>query len=264
MVSHEYRRSISANFKMFLKYFKIVYNSKEKSKSRKQINSQFTMKVLIIEDNEEISSFLKIGLQYENFLVDVAHDGVVGLEKAFTNAYDLYIIDLLLPHKDGREFLQAVRKKGDQTPAIFLTALTDHETKVSILNSGADDYLQKPFSFNELLARIKAVLRRTKPVGDKQPLLVGDLLIHPMSREVKRGNKLIHLRKKEFDLLYFMATHQGQVLNPSQILEQVWDYSSFVTTNTVGAHISNLRRKIDQSSSNKLIHTVHGVGYKFG
>lgn len=222
------------------------------------------MKVLIIEDNEEISSFLKIGLQYENFLVDVASDGVMGLEKAFSNNYDLFIVDLLLPHKDGREFLQSVRKRGDQTPAIFLTALTDHETKISILNSGADDYLQKPFSFNELLARIKAVLRRTKPIGDKEPLVVDNLLIHPMSREVKRGEKLIPLRKKEFDLLYFMANHQGQVLNPSQILEQVWDYNSFATTNTVGTHISNLRRKIDQGKDKKLIHTIHGVGYKFG
>lgn len=222
------------------------------------------MKVLIIEDNEEISSFLKVGLQYENFLVDVACDGLIGLEKACSNGYDLFIVDLLLPHKDGREFLQTVRARGDQTPAIFLTALTDHETKVSILNSGADDYLQKPFSFNELLARIKAVLRRTKPVGDKEPLLVDDLLIHPMSREVKRGASIISLRKKEFDLLYFMASHKGQVLNPSQILEQVWDYNSFATTNTVGTHISNLRRKIDMGEGKKLIHTIHGVGYKFG
>jgi len=222
------------------------------------------MKVLIIEDNEEISSFLKVGLQYENFLVDVAGDGVVGLEKAFENNYDLYVVDLLLPHKDGKEFLQTVRKRGDETPAIFLTALTDHETKVAILNSGADDYLQKPFSFSELLARIKAILRRTKPVGAKEPLIIDDLSINPISREVKRGSKIIPLRKKEFDLLYFMASRQGQVLNPSQILEQVWDYNSFATTNTVGAHISNLRRKVDQISNNKLIHTIHGVGYKLG
>ena len=222
------------------------------------------MKVLIIEDNEEISSFLKVGLQYENFVVDIAADAIVGLEKATANDFDIYIIDLLLPHKDGKELLQILRKKGDTTPAIFLTAITDHETKIAILNSGADDYLQKPFSFNELVARIKAVLRRTRPIGDKEPLFIDDLSINPLSREVKRSGTIIPLRKREFDLLYFMASHQGEVLNPSQILEQVWDYNSFATTNTVGAHISNLRRKIDNESRNKLIHTIHGVGYKLG
>jgi len=220
------------------------------------------MKALIVEDNEEIVSFVKKGLQFENFLVDSAEDGQVGLNKILANAYDILIVDLLLPKIDGVELLKSIRESGINTPAIILTAIHDSETKVKVLNLGADDYLEKPFSFTELLARIKAILRRAKTVPKNEVYQLDDLIVDPSTREVRRAGTNIKLRRKEFDLLEYLIRHKGEVINQTVIMEKVWDFNSNALSNTVGAHISSLRHKIDSDYKNKLIKTIHGVGYK--
>lgn len=221
------------------------------------------MKALIIEDNTDIISFLRRGLQYENFLVDTAIDGETGLEKALNNHYDILIVDLLLPKLDGADFLRAFRKKDSSTPVIILTAIRDDETSIKLLDLGADDYLRKPFSFGELTARMRAILRRTKGLRKKEVVMVDDLIVDPFTREVSRGGKNIKLRKKEFALLEFLINHQNEVVSHATILEDVWDFNSDAMSNTVGSHVSSLRRKIDRGHKKNLIHTVHGVGYKF-
>ncbi len=223
------------------------------------------MKAFIIEDSLEIQAFIQKGLQYEGFIVDTAEDGVTGLKKALSNSYDIIVIDLLLPKMDGLEFLQDFRKKNITTPVLFLSAVHSEETKVKLLNLGADDYVEKPFSFNELMARIRALLRRSQGLsrGKKEVLEVGDLVLDPVTRTVTRNGVSIHLRRKEFALLEYLITHEGEVLNPTVILEHVWDFNSKALSNTVGAHISSLRQKVDKGFEKKLIHTVHGVGYKF-
>lgn len=220
------------------------------------------MKALIIEDNQEIVSFLRKGLQYENFLVDHAADGEIGLQKALNNSYDIVILDLLLPKLDGADFLRQFRKKNNHTPVIILTAIQDHETKIKLLDLGADDYLGKPFSFSELSARIRAILRRSKNFTKKEIIKIGDLMVNPITREVARNGRNIKLRKKEFALLEFLLNRPAEVVNQTMILEQVWDFNSKAHSNTVGTHISSLRRKVDKGYKKKLIHTIHGVGYK--
>lgn len=223
------------------------------------------MKAFIIEDSPEIQAFIQKGLQYEGFIVDTADNGEEGLQKALTNSYDIVIIDLLLPKMDGMEFLQEFRKKNTATPVLFLSAVHSEETKVKLLNLGADDYMEKPFSFNELIARVRALLRRTKSFSNSKNdvLEVGDLVLDPVKRTVMRNGVSIYLRRKEFALLEYLIMHEGEVLNPAVILEHVWDFNSKALSNTVGAHISSLRQKVDKGFEKKLIHTVHGVGYKF-
>lgn len=219
------------------------------------------MKVLVIEDHDDIAAFIKKGLQYERFLVDVASDGESALEKVKQNEYDIFIVDLLLPKIDGMEFLRLVREKGNNTPALVLTAIQDPETRIKLLNLGADDYLEKPFSFNELVARIHAILRRSRGVPKKSVLQVGDLVLNTSNREVIRGGKKIILRNKEFSLLEYFMSHVGEVVNRTTLLEKVWDFNATVSSNTIETHISMLRQKVDGGFKNKLIKTYHGVGY---
>jgi DNA-binding response OmpR family regulator len=220
------------------------------------------MKILIVEDNEEILAFVKKGLQYENYLVDGTNNGEDGLNKASSCVYDIIVLDLLLPKLDGKEFVEKFRASGSTTPIIILSAITDSETKTKLLDLGADDYLVKPFSFTELVSRMKAVLRRSSSVPKKEVIQIEDLLIDPTSREVTRNGIKIDLRRKEFELLSFMARHPGEVLNQATLLEKVWDFNGDASTNTLGSHISSLRNKIDGGKKQKLIHTIHGVGYK--
>jgi|WetSurMetagenome_2_1015567.scaffolds.fasta_scaffold530530_1 two-component system, OmpR family, response regulator len=220
------------------------------------------MKVLIIEDNREIATFIGKGLQFENFLVDYAEDGIGALEKISQNIYDILIVDLLLPKMDGMEFLKKIRDEGVPTPVIVLSAILDSDTKVKILNMGADDYMQKPFSFSELRARIRAVLRRTKSHSKSDILQVGDLQLDVSHREVTRRGKSIRLRKKEFDLLEYLARHQGEVVSQTVIIESVWDFNAGSVSNTLGSHVSSLRKKIDEPFPRKMLKTIHGVGYK--
>ncbi len=220
------------------------------------------MKALIVEDNEDIISFLRIGLKYEGFLVDVASDGEAALEKTRDCCYNLIILDLVIPKIDGKDCLKRLRNEGVQVPVIVLSAIHDQNTKAELLDYGADDYISKPFSMTELVARIKAILRRSKNTTSVEVIKVEDLVINPSTQEVFRQEKRINLRKKEFALLYYLAKNKGKVIKHTQILEAVWDFNSSLLSNTVGTHISSLRKKVDNKHERKLIQTIHGTGYK--
>lgn len=219
------------------------------------------MRILVIEDEEEIASFVKKGLIAENFAVDCAFDGEEGLKRAHINEYDLVVLDIKLPKKDGLEVCRQLRRSGKTFPIIILSVKDDMHTKVDALNTGADDYLTKPFSFEELLARIRALLRREKKViGPK--LKLADLEIDVLSHTVTRANKPVKLNKKEFSLLEYFMRNIGITLTRAMILEHVWDMNIDPFTNTVDVHVRFLREKIDKNHGRKLLHTVHGYGYK--
>ncbi len=217
------------------------------------------MKILLVEDEENVASFIKKGLEEENHTVDVAVDGKEGFLKAASMEYDLLILDIMLPGVDGIDLCRLIRMKGIHTPVLMLTAKDTVEDKVRGLDSGADDYLTKPFSFEELLARIRALFRRRQfPV---EPLRCGDLKIEPITRKVTRSGKEIYLRPKEFALLECLMKNKNKVLSRTQILRDVWGYNFDPTTNVVDVHINFLREKIDRGYPTKLIHTVRGSGY---
>lgn len=219
------------------------------------------MRILVIEDEEEISNFIKKGLVAENFAVDCASSGEEGLKLAGVHAYDLAVLDIGLPGKDGVEVCRELRKNKKTYPILMLSVKGETQTKVQALNTGADDYLTKPFSFEELLARIRALLRREKHiVGSKLKLV--DLEMDTLSHTVRRGAKEIQLNKKEFALLEYLMRNPGITLTRNMILEHVWDMNIDPFTNTVDVHIRFLRGKIDKDCRRKLLHTVRGYGYK--
>ena len=219
------------------------------------------MRILVIEDEEEIASFIKKGLTAENFAVDCAFDGEEGLKCSHINDYDLAVLDIKLPKKDGLEVCRQLRRSGKTFPIIILSVKDDMPTKVGALNIGADDYLTKPFSFEELLARTRALLRREKKViGPK--LKLADLEMDVLSHTVVRADKPIKLNKKEFSLLEYFMRNVGTMLTRTMILEHVWDMNIDPFTNTVDDHVRFLREKIDKNHGRKLLHTVHGYGYK--
>lgn len=219
--------------------------------------------ILVVEDDERISSFIRRGLEAEGYLVDVVEDGHSGVQKGMA-PYDLIILDLMLPDQSGHEVYQTLRREQVHTPILILTAKDTLEDKLSGFDHGADDYLTKPFAFEELLARIKALLKR-QPSYKKEadPVLqVADLLLDRSSREVRRGNKIIALTRKEFDLLEFLMSNPNKALSRTSILEQVWGYHYDTMTNTVDVYIGYLRKKVDSGSPHKLIQTVRDFGYK--
>ena len=219
--------------------------------------------ILVVEDDERISSFIRRGLEAEGYLVDVVPDGREGVEKGMA-PYDLIILDLLLPDQSGHEVCQTLRHEQVQTPILILTAKDALEDKLSGFNHGADDYLTKPFAFEELLARIKALLKRTPSYKEEAaPVLhVADLTLNRSSREVRRGSKVIALTRKEYDLLEFLMSNPDKALSRTSILEQVWGYHYDTMTNTVDVYIGYLRKKVDGGSKTKLIQTVRDFGYK--
>lgn len=219
------------------------------------------MKILLVEDDKGIARFVKKGLLENAFSVDVGFDGEDGLFLALHRSYDLVILDILLPKMDGVEILKRMRKMQIQTPVIFLTAKDSEKDIVQGLNSGADDYITKPFSFNELLARIRALLRREKSSGLPQKLQVADLVLEPDKHRVLRGYKRIELTPKEYILLELLMRHPGQIITRTMISESVWDYHFDSGTNVIDVHVSHLRNKIDRDFEPKLLHTVKGVGY---
>lgn len=219
------------------------------------------MTILVIEDEIKITRFIKKGLEMEHYTVDTAYDGEEGYEKASINSYDLIILDIMLPKKDGVEVCKKLREEKVETPIIMLTAKDTVEDRIRGLDAGADDYLTKPFAFGELVARIRALLRREKVVKSTS-LQVGNLVLDPATHEVFRGDKEISLSSKEYRLLDYMMRRPGHVCTRTMIGEHIWGYNFTDDSNVIDVYISYLRRKIDNGFNEKLIHTVRDVGYK--
>jgi heavy metal response regulator len=219
------------------------------------------MKILLVEDDKGIARFVRKGLLENDFSVDLATDGEEGLRLALRESYDLIILDIMLPGIDGLEILKRLRGVMIQTPVIFLTARDSENDIVQGLNVGADDYLTKPFSFNELLARVQARLRRGKSAGLPPRMQVADLILESDGHRVFRGKEKIDLTPKEYALLEFFMRHVGEIITRTMITERVWDYHFDTATNIVEVHVSHLRNKIDRNFEPKLIRTVKGVGY---
>lgn len=221
------------------------------------------MKVLVIEDEHKIAQSIKRGLESENFIVDIAFDGTTGLDLAVAEEYDVIILDRLLPGVDGITIAKNLRKNSNHTPILMLTAKGQIEDRVEGLNSGADDYLSKPFAFSELVARIRALIRRPKEF--KNPILtIGDLTLHTQTYEVKRSGISINLTSKEYSLLEYLMRNKEKIITKDQIINHVWSYDDDVLPNTVEVWILHLRKKIDKAfpHNKPLIHTVRGFGYK--
>jgi two-component system, OmpR family, response regulator MprA len=216
-------------------------------------------RVLVVEDDEAIADVLRRSLRAEGHEVESAGDGVEALSVAERFSPDLVILDLGLPRLDGMEVLKRLRMDGD-VPVLILTARTETDDRVEGLDTGADDYLPKPFERDELLARIRALLRRRPPRGSAS-IAVGDLLLNPDSREVKRGGREIELTNREFELLEYLAENQKLVVSRQRLLEDVWGYDPFEETNTIDVFISNLRRKLEDGGEPRMLHTKRGAGY---
>ena len=219
------------------------------------------MRILIVEDDKGVSRFIKKGLSEEGFYADAVFDGEEGLYMASTDVYDLIILDIMLPELNGFEVIKGIRKKGVSVPVLFLTAKNEKEDIVHGLGLGADDYLVKPFAFAELLARIKAVLRRGQKNVEMSRLCVGDLTLNLIDRTVSRSGKNIELAAKEFALLEYLMRNAGQVLTRTMILDKIWGYDFDTSSNIIDVHINKLRSKIDKGFDSRLIHTIKGVGY---
>jgi len=217
------------------------------------------MKVLVVEDEAKVAGFIKKGLEEEAYSVDVASDGAECLAMVEINTYDALILDLMLPKKSGIEVVSELRRAGNNVPVLMLTARDTLEDKVMGLDAGADDYLTKPFAFQELLARIRSLFRRGK--AEINMLRVADLSLDPATRKVKRGDSDITLTTKEFALLEYMMRNEGRALSRTTLSEQVWDINFDRTTNVVDVYINFLRNKVDKGKDKPLIHTVRGVGY---
>jgi heavy metal response regulator len=218
------------------------------------------MNILVVEDEKKVAKLLQQGLEEEHYSVDIANDGEEGEQRAVAGGYDLIILDILLPKKDGVTLLRDLRSKRITTPVLMLTAKSSTEDKVEGLDSGADDYLTKPFAFAELLARVRSLLRRGS--ADKSTILkVGDLQLDTVSHRAKRGEAVIELTGKEYALLEYFMRNVDRVLTRTIISEHIWNYNFDTGTNVVDVYINHLRSKVDDGYDKKLLHTVRGVGY---
>jgi DNA-binding response OmpR family regulator len=218
------------------------------------------MRILLVEDEPKVAAFVSRGLKAEGFAVDWAKDGAEGRDHLGSRPYDLHILDLNLPEISGTELLRLIRKSNTHVPVLILTARDSVGDKVQNFEEGADDYLTKPFSFAELLVRVKALLRRG-PVTQSSVLQVADLVIDRDAHMVKRGGRVIELTSKEFALLDYLMSNVGRVLSRTMIVERVWDQSFEGLTNIVDVYLRQLRKKIDDGEEKKLFRTVRGVGY---
>jgi two-component system OmpR family response regulator len=222
------------------------------------------VRVLIIEDDKDVASFIQKGLAQAGWNVDHADDGKDGLFLATTESYDALIVDRMLPGVDGLTVIRTLRASNNTTPVLVLSALGEVDDRVSGLRAGGDDYLVKPFAFTELVARLEALIRRAgaKNASAETVLQVADLRMDLLRREVRRGERAIDLQPREFQLLEFLMRHTGQVVTRTMLLEGVWDYHFDPQTNVIDVHISRLRSKIDKGFDRPLLHTVRGAGYR--
>jgi two-component system copper resistance phosphate regulon response regulator CusR len=218
------------------------------------------MRILLIEDEKKLARFVQKGLAEQSYSVDVAYDGIKGFDLACLNDYDLIILDIILPKQSGWQTLRKIREEGITTPILILTALGEVNDKVRGLDSGADDYLTKPFEFSELLARVRAILRR-EFAELEMTLRVDGLVLDPVRHNVERDGKLIKVTSKEFALLEYLMLNHGRVMTRTQISEHVWDVSFDRGSNVIDVYIKSLRQKVDNNFAKRLIHTVIGVGY---
>ena len=219
------------------------------------------MRILLVEDDAKIASFVEKGLKAAGFAVDLAAEGENGLHLALTEPYDAAIIDIMLPKLDGLSLIQKMRRDNIQTPVIILSAKDSVDDRVKGLHSGSDDYLTKPFSFSELLARVQALIRRSSGALEPTRLNVGNVNMNLITREVHRSGKKIDLQPLEFSLLEYLLRNAGRVVSKTMIMDHVWNYYFDPQTNVVESRIYRLREKIDKKFTSKLIHTVRGVGY---
>lgn len=220
------------------------------------------MRVLVVEDERKVAHSLRDGLSTQGYEVVVAYDGEQGLLQIGSGAFDLIVLDLMLPRRDGHEVLATMRQRGLATPVLVLTARDSIEDRVVGLDNGADDYLVKPFAFPELLARMRALLRRGGP-GAPTRLALGDLQLDVMSRRATRGDQSLQLTVRDFELLEYLLRHQGQVVSREMLAADVWQTPTRVTPmdNVIDVHVARLRRKVDDPFPRKLIHTVRGMGF---
>ena len=219
------------------------------------------MRILVVEDDPSIAEFVATGLRQEGFAVDVASNGVDGLDRASAHPYDAAIVDVMLPRLDGLSLVAALRRAGITTPVLFLSARHSVDDRVKGLQTGGDDYLTKPFAFQELVARVQALTRRGQLPIESAELAVGDLRLDRLTRRASRGGTPIELRPREFALLEYLMRHAGKVVSKTTIVSQVWNYSFDTGTNAVDVLVHRLRDKIDKDFAPKLLHTVRGVGY---
>ena len=219
------------------------------------------MRVLIIEDDREAAGFLLKALKESGHSAEHAADGETGLETAGEARFDVLIVDRMLPKRDGLSVIETIRKSGDKTPVLILSALAEVDDRVKGLRAGGDDYLTKPYSYSELLARIEALTRRASPGEAVTSYSVGDLVLDRLSHRVTRGGEAIVLQPREYRLLEYLMKNAGQVVTRTMLLEHVWDYHFDPQTNVIDVHISRLRGKIDKGFAAPLLHTVRGAGY---
>ena len=222
------------------------------------------MRVLIVEDDPTISDFVARGLREAGFAVDWASNGEEGLEAALREPYDVAIVDLMLPRRDGLSLIDELRRRGRGTPVLILSARRSVDDRVRGLQAGGDDYLTKPFAFSELLARVQALVRRATRTAEPTTLTSGDLSLDLLTRKVVRAGTPIELRPREFALLEFLMRNTGRVVSKTMILSHVWDYNFDPQTNVVDVLVSRLRDKIDRPFEKKILRTVRGVGYVLG
>ncbi len=219
------------------------------------------MRILVVEDDKKIASFLEKGLTEAGFSVDVASDGLEGLSLALTEPYQAAVIDIMLPGLDGLSLIEKVRERNIDIPVLILSARQSVDDRIEGLQRGGDDYMVKPFSFNELLARIQALLRRGQKHADASVLTVGDLTLDPLTRQVHRSGEKIELPAKEYALLELLMRNAGRVISKTSILERIYDYNFDPQTNVVDVLVCRLRNSVDKEYDSKLIHTVRGMGY---
>lgn len=218
------------------------------------------MKILIVEDRKTVASFIEKGLREEGYAVDVAHDGVDGAFKASVYDYDLLVLDIMLPGKNGLEVIRDLRSKGENVPVLFLTARDSTESVVEGLDAGGDDYLAKPFAFDELLARVRALVRRGG-LDRTERLVYRDVELDRLQHVARRAGSLLRLTPKEYRLLEFFLLHPEEVLTRTTLLEKVWDLHFDPMSNVVDVHVANLRQKLRGDDRSPLIHTVRSMGY---